>query len=1177
MNQKSKTLNGNEAAAHISYPFTEVAAIYPITPSSPMAEITDKWAAHGKKNMFGQRVRVVELQSEAGASGTIHGSLAAGALTTTYTASQGLLLMIPNMYKLVGELLPGVFHVSARALATHALSIFGDHQDVMACRQTGFGFLAASNAQEVMDLGCLAHLAAIKSRMPFLHFFDGFRTSHEYQNVNVIDFEDIQDLVDYQAIKEFRARALSPEKPVVRGTAQNPDIYFQGKELPNPYYKAVPEVVENYMQELEKIIGRSYNLFDYHGDPQAKHIIIAMGSVCDTIEETVDHLNEQGRKVGLIKVRLYRPFSAEHLLSAIPDTVKKIAVLDRTKEPGSLGEPLYQDVVHAYKNSQLNPEIIGGRYGLGSKETRPSHIISVFDNLAEDKPKDNFTIGIVDDVSHTSLPETGDVDITPSDTISCKFWGLGSDGTVGANQSAVKIIGDHTDLYAQAYFSYDSKKSGGTTVSHLRFGKQPIRAPYLVYNADYVACHNPAFVNNYDLLQGLKAGGTFVLNCPWSKEDLEEKLPASMKRYLAENDINFYIIDAISIAGEIGLGNRINMIMQSAFFKLADVIPIEDAVKYLKESVVENYGDKGQKVVDMNNLAIDKGIDSLIKVDIPKAWKDAQEEEYEESESEPEFVTNIQKPMAKHEGDDLPVSAFKGMEDGTFPLRTTAYEKRGIAVNIPEWQIDKCIQCNQCSYICPHAVIRPYLLDEEEVQRAPETFETKQATGKDMDDLSYRIQVSPLDCTGCGNCADICPAKGKALIMEPAEEQIEQQEDNWEFAQTITEKTDRVNTKTLKGSQFVKPLFEFHGACPGCGETPYYRLLTQLFGDRMLIANATGCSSIYCASAPSIPFTINSEGRGPAWANSLFEDNAEYGYGMYLASDYIQDRLAELAREVLETQQGDQDLNQALEEWLHVRKDGEKSKEAAKKLINLLNNRNLDANTTLKHIAEYQDYLIKRSQWLIGGDGWAYDIGFGGLDHVLSTGEDVNTLVMDTEVYSNTGGQSSKATQTAAMAKFASSGKATMKKDLGMMAMSYGYVYVAQVSMGANMNQTLKAFLEAEQYPGPSLIIAYSPCINHGIRSGMGTSISQEKAAVDSGYWHLYRYNPQLKEEGKNPFILDSKEPKESLQDFLMSEVRFASLQKVFPETAEKLFEKAKQDARTKYETYKTLSEHKLF
>ncbi|NFB56197.1 pyruvate:ferredoxin (flavodoxin) oxidoreductase [Clostridium botulinum] len=1166
-----KTMDGNQAAAEASYAFTEVAAIYPITPSTPMAEGVDEWSAHGKKNIFGQSVKVVEMQSEAGASGTVHGSLAAGALTTTYTASQGLLLMIPNLYKIAGELLPGVFHVSARALATHALSIFGDHQDVMATRQTGVALLAASNVQEVMDLANIAHLSAIKSRVPFLHFFDGFRTSHEYQKIEIINYDDVAKLVDYNALKEFKSRALNPEHPTLKGTAQNPDIYFQGREASNKFYKEVPNIVENYMREIEKITGRSYHPFDYYGDPDAENIIVAMGSVCDTIEETVDYLINKGQKVGIIKIHLYRPFCPTYFMKSLPKTVKKIAVLDRTKEPGSIGEPIYLDVCKVFYNTKDKPIIVGGRYGLGSKDTRPSQIISVFDNLNQDNPKDGFTIGITDDVTNTSLPEKDVVDTTPEGTISCKFWGLGSDGTVGANKTAVKIIGDNTDLYAQAYFSYDSKKSGGSTISHLRFGKDKIKSPYLIYNADYIACHNKSFIYNFDVLKGLKKNGTFVLNCPWDEAELEEKLPASMKKYIAENNINFYIIDGISIAQNIGLGGRINMIMQSAFFKLANVIPVNEAVELLKNSVEKTYGKKGEKIVEMNKAAIDTGIDAVHKVNIPSSWKNAEVEPTSIKE-EPDFIKKVQRPMSRHEGDELPVSAFNGMEDGTFPLGTTSYEKRGIAVMIPEWQIDKCIQCNQCSYICPHSVIRAYLLNKDEKEKAPSAFETKKATGKGLEELGYRIQISPLDCTGCGNCADVCPAPGKALIMKNAEEQIEMQSENWEFGLNITTKENLMDPKTLKGSQFIRPLLEFHGACPGCGETPYIKLLTQLFGDRMMIANATGCSSIWGGSAPSIPYTTNSQGKGPSWGNSLFEDNAEYGYGMYLAVKQIREKLVELMQEAL-NMEINQDLKDAFKQWLESMDDGEHSKTATAKILEAMPNENYQNNPILNEIMEKKDYLIKKSHWMIGGDGWAYDIGFGGLDHVLASGDDVNIFVMDTEIYSNTGGQCSKSTQTGAIAKFAAAGKKIKKKDLGLMAMSYGYVYVAQIAMGANMNHTIKTIAEAEAYKGPSLIIAYAPCISHGIKTGMGTSIAEEKKAVESGYWHLYRYNPMLKEEGKNPFTLDSREPTKSFKEFIQGEVRYSSLMNIFPGIAEKMSDMAEQHARERYDNYKHLAD----
>lgn len=1169
--QKFETMDGNQAAAYASYAFTDVAAIYPITPSSPMAEGVDEWSAHGMKNIFGQQVKVVEMQSEAGAAGTMHGSLAAGALTTTYTASQGLLLMIPNLYKMSGELLPGVLHVSARAIATHALSIFGDHQDVMACRQTGAVLLASSNVQEAADLGCIAHLSAIKSRLPFIHFFDGFRTSHEYQKVGLIEYDELAKLVDYNAIKEFRDRALSPEHPVARGTAQNPDIYFQGREVQNKFFDNVPDIVEGYMQEIKKITQREYHPFDYYGDTEAEYVIIAMGSVCDTIDETIDYLMGKGEKVGAVKVHLYRPFSEKYFLQVIPKTVKKIAVLDRTKEPGSPGEPLYLDVSKIYLAKSEKPIIIGGRYGLGSKDTRPSQIIAVFNNLKQTQPKDNFTIGIVDDVTNLSLPEVDVVETTPKGTISCKFWGLGSDGTVGANKTAIKIIGDNTDLFVQGYFSYDSKKSGGTTVSHLRFGPKPLRSPYLVYKADYIACHNKSFLYNYDILKGLKENGTFVLDCPWNGSELEESLPPAIKRYIANNNISFYTIDAITIASDIGLGNRINMVMQSAFFKLANIIPVEDAVKYLKNSIEKVYGKKGEKIVEMNNAAVDRGIGALVKVNVPEEWKNAPDEELPVKE-EPEFIKRIQRKMARHEGDELPLSAFEGMEDGTYPLGTTAYEKRGIAVMLPEWQIDKCIQCGQCSYICPHATIRLFLLNDEEVKNAPDTFKTKKAAGKGLEHLQFRVQVAPLDCTGCGNCADVCPAKGKALIMKPAEQEIEAESENWEYTAKITAKDDLIDPKTLKGSQFARPLLEFNGACPGCGETPYIRLLTQLFGDRMMIANATGCSSIWAASSPSIAYTTNAEGKGPAWANSLFEDNAEYGYGMYLGVKQIRERLSDLIEQVLKSEV-DEKIKAAFKEWLDKREDGDGSKAATKRIFEVLKDFDFTKNNIIKEIMEKKDYLIKRSFWMIGGDGWAYDIGYGGVDHVLASGDDVNLFVMDTEIYSNTGGQASKSTPTAAVAKFTAAGKKIRKKDLGLMAMSYGYVYVAQIAMGANMNQTMKAIVEAEKYKGPSLIIAYSPCISHGIKSGMGTSIFEEKRAVEAGYWHLYRYNPMFKEEGKNPFLLESKEPTTPYKEFIHGEVRYSQLMNVFPDIAGQMFDTAENHAKERYETYKRLSE----
>lgn len=1175
MAKKMKTMDGNTAAAYASYAFTEVAAIYPITPSSPMAEITDEWAANGRKNLFGQPVKVVEMQSEAGAAGAVHGSLQAGALTTTYTASQGLLLMIPNMYKIAGELLPGVFHVSARALAAHALSIFGDHSDVMACRQTGFAMLAEGSVQEVMDLTGVAHLSAIKGRVPFLNFFDGFRTSHEVQKIEVIDYEDFAKLLDWEAVDAFRQRALNPDNPVTRGTAQNPDIFFQAREASNPYYDAIPDIVADYMRKITELTGREYKPFVYYGDPEAENVIVAMGSVTEACEEVVDYLRSKGEKVGLIKVHLYRPFSEKYFFDVMPKTVKRIAVLDRTKEPGAVGEPLYLDVKSLYYNKADKPLIVGGRYGLGSKDVKPNQIIAVFDNLKADQPRDRFTIGIEDDVTNLSLPLGPSVNTEAPDAIRCKFWGLGSDGTVGANKQAIKIIGDNTDMYAQAYFSYDSKKSGGVTVSHLRFGKSRIRSTYLIDEADYIACHNQSYVGKYNLIDGLKKGGTFVLNCQWTEEELDEKLPAELKRKIANDDINFYIINATDIAREVGLGNRINMVMQAAFFKLANVIPIEDAVKYLKESIVEAYGRKGQAIVDMNYAAVDKGIEALHKVNVPESWKTAQDEPVKEDSDKPEFIKKVVEPMNNQMGDNLPVSTFKGIEDGTFPAGTSAFEKRGIAVTVPEWQIDKCIQCNQCSFVCPHAAIRPFLLDEEEKKNAPETLTTKPAVGPQFKGYEYRIQVSVLDCTGCGNCADVCPAKEKALIMKPFETQ-EQEIEHWNYIEkNVTYKDHLAPKTTLKNSQFAQPLIEFSGACAGCGETPYIKAITQLFGDRMMIANATGCSSIWGGSAPATVYCKNKEGKGPAWANSLFEDNAEYGLGMFLGVKQIRENV-KMQLEKLLTLNVPEDLKAAAESWIENMDDGEGSKKASKALCDALDNFKPECDEC-KEIAEElnkkRHYFVKRSQWIVGGDGWAYDIGYGGLDHVLASGEDVNVLVFDTEVYSNTGGQASKATPTAAVAKFAASGKRIKKKDLGMIAATYGYVYVAQVAMGANMNQFMKAIQEAEAHKGPSLIICYAPCINHGIRGGMSRTQTREKLAVESGYWHLWRYNPALKEQGKNPFILDSKEPTRSFREFIMDEVRYSSLQKTFPDVAEELFKAAEEDAKERLETYKRMAQ----
>ena len=1174
-----KTVDGNTAAAHVAYAFTDVAAIFPITPSSNMAEAVDDWSAQGRKNIFGQKVNVVEMQSEAGAAGAFHGSLQAGALTTTFTASQGLLLMLPNMYKVAGGLLPGVFHVSARALATSALSIFGDHQDVMAARQTGCVLLASGSVQEVADIAPVAHLAAIEGKLPFIHFFDGFRTSHEIQKVELLEYSDYASLLNMEAVKAFRDSALSPNHPVTRGTAQNDDIYFQTREASNKYYNNIVGVVEKYMAKMSELTGRKHGLFNYYGDENAKNIIIAMGSVTETIEETIDYLNAKGGSYGLVKVHLYRPFSNKHLLEAIPASAERICVLDRTKEPGSTGEPLYLDVRNAFFDVENAPMIIGGRYGLGSKDVTPTDIKTVFDNLTSEKPKNNFTLGIVDDVTNTSLEKSESIKIAHPGTVRCKFWGLGSDGTVGANKQAIKIIGDNTDKYAQAYFAYDSKKSGGITMSHLRFGDAPIRSTYLIDEADYIACHNQSYVNQYDLLKGLKEGGVFVLNTIWSQEELEQHLPAKMKKFIADNNINFYTVNATKIAQEIGLGNRINMIMQSAFFKLAAIIPETEAVEYLKDSIKKAYGKKGEKVVNMNFEAVEAGLNALVKIDVPDNWSNAEELEMAVDSDEPEFIKNILRPMNAQEGNNLPVSAFEGLEDGTFPAGTAAYEKRGVAVNVPEWITDNCIQCNQCAYVCPHACIRPVLVNEEEAANAPESFNTKKAIGKGFEGLQYRMQVSPMDCTGCGNCADICPAKQKALVMKPLDTQ-EVEVENWAFAVDTTKvapKGDIMAPTTVKGSQFRQPLIEFSGACAGCGETPYIKLVTQLFGDRMMIANATGCSSIWGGSAPSTPYTVNHEGKGPSWANSLFEDNAEFGYGMMLGVKQMRNKIAETMQTLL-TMDICESAKEAFNAWLEAREDGEASKAASEKVLEVLAGTcscaDEEVKSLLSEIESRKDYLVKRSQWILGGDGWAYDIGYGGLDHVLASGENVNVLVFDTEIYSNTGGQASKSTPVAAMAKFAAAGKRSKKKDLGMMAMSYGNVYVAQVGMGADKNQLMKAIIEAEKHDGPSLIIAYSPCISHGIKEGMGRAQANIEKAVKAGYWHLYRYNPQLKAEGKNPFTLDSKEPTESFREFLMGQVRYAAIAKQYPDVAEELFNMAEENAKERYNNYKRLAEN---
>ena len=1177
MAKKMMTIDGNTAAAHVAYAFTDVAAIFPITPSTTMAEVVDEWSAQGKKNIFGQTVNVVEMQSEAGAAGTFHGSLQAGALTTTFTASQGLLLMLPNMYKVAGELLPGVFHVSARAIASQALSIFGDHQDVMAARMTGCVMLAAGSVQEVADLAPVSHLAAIKGRLPFVNFFDGFRTSHEIQKVEVLDYEDYAEMIDREALKEFRSRALTPNNPVTRGTAQNSDIYFQTREASNIFYNNIIPIVEEYMAKIEEKTGRSYGLFNYYGAEDAKEIIVAMGSVTEAIEETIDELNARGEKYGLVKVHLFRPFSVEHLLKVIPQSVEKICVIDRTKEPGCNGEPLYLDVCSAFYGKENAPKIVGGRYGLASKDVTPSDIKAIFDNLKKDDSKNFFTVGIEDDVTFTSIPVEDELRIVTPGTVRCKFWGLGSDGTVGANKQAIKIIGENTDKYVQAYFAYDSKKSGGVTMSHLRFGDTPIRSTYLIDEADYIACHVQAYVNQYDLLKGLKKGGNFVLNTIWNEEEIERKLPAKMKRYIAENEINFYTVNATKLASEIGLGRRINMIMQSAFFKLAEIIPQEEATEYLKASIKKAYGKKGDKVVNMNYEAVEAGMNSLVKINVPESWKTATEEAKVETKKVTDFVKNIMNPMNSLEGDKLPVSAFNGLEDGTFPAGTAAYEKRGVATDVPEWNMAKCIQCNQCAFVCPHACIRPVLVTDEELAKAPVGFETKKATGKTLAGLNYRIQVSTLDCTGCNNCVDICPAPGKALEMKPLGTQVETEVANWDFSvsKEVSNKEHLTAGKTVKDSQFKQPLMEFSGACAGCGETPYIKLATQLFGDRMMIANATGCSSIWGGSAPSTPYTKNHEGKGPAWANSLFEDNAEFGYGMFLAADQMRKKIA-ANMESLISMDIAEEYKEVFKNWLENKDNGELSMVSSREVEAILAENNIEneeVKVLIEEIRERADFLVKRSQWILGGDGWAYDIGYGGLDHVLASGQDVNVLVFDTEIYSNTGGQSSKSTPAAAMAKLAASGKKTNKKDLGRMMMSYGNVYVAQVAIGADKNQVVKAMLEAEAHNGPSIIIAYSTCISHGLKKGMGFSIRNMDEAVKAGYWHLYRFNPQLKEQGKNPFTLDSKEPQGSFRDFIMDQVRYSAIAKQYPEQAEELFQMTEEHARRKYAELKKLAE----
>ena len=1166
MARKMKTMDGNTAAAHVSYAFTEVATIYPITPSSPMADYTDQWATQGRKNIFGNTVKLVELESEGGASGAFHGSLAAGALTTTYTASQGLLLMIPNMYKVAGELLPGVIDVSARALASHALSIFGDHQDIYACRQTGFAMLCSNSVQEVMDLGAVAHLAAIEGRVPFLHFFDGFRTSHEIQKVEVWDYEDLKEMCDMDAVAAFKKRALNPEHPVLHGSAQNPDIFFQVREACNPYYDAIPDLVEKYMNMVNAKIGTDYKPFNYVGAPDAEKVIIAMGSVCETIDETIDYMLAKGEKVGAIKVRLYRPFSAKHLLAVMPKSVKTISVIDRTKEPGSIGEPLYLDVVAALKGTEFESvKVLNGRYGLGSKNTTPADIFAIFAN--EDKA--GFTVGIVDDVTNTSLPRTETANTAPAGTTSCKFWGLGADGTVGANKNSIKIIGDHTPMYAQAYFDYDSKKSGGVTTSHLRFGKTPIKSTYLIDKADFVACHCPAYMNKYDMVQDVKDGGTFLLNCEWSPEEVGNHIPGQAKRYMAEHNVKFYIIDGIKLGKEIGLGGRINTVLQSAFFKLANIIPEDEAIQYMKEKALASYAKKGDDIVQMNYQAIERGANEVVEVPVPAEWKDCKDEVLGEQavSGKPEvldFVNNIQKPINACQGDKLPVSTFKNVIDGTFPQGTAAYEKRGVAVDVPCWNSEGCLQCNQCAYVCPHAVIRPVVMNEEEKNNAPAGMKVTPMTG--MPGYYFTMTVSVLDCTGCGSCTNVCPGNNRndVLKMASLETQMDEQK-FFEYGLTVSDKPEvleKFKKGTVKGSQFVQPLLEFSGACAGCGETPYAKLITQICGDRMLIANATGCSSIWAGSSPSTPYTVNKAGKGPAWGNSLFEDNAEFGFGMKLAQDANRAALKNKLDEILASTDN-ADVKAAIDEYYATYEDGEANAKATEKLVAALEACGCDK---AQEILKEKEFLSKKSQWILGGDGWAYDIGYGGLDHVLAANKDVNVFVFDTEVYSNTGGQASKSTNLGAIAQFAAAGKDVKKKDLAAIAMSYGYIYVAQVAMGADMNQCVKAIQEAESYNGPSLVIGYAPCINHGIRKGMSKAMEEEKLAVQSGYWHLFRFDPRKALEGKNPFTLDSKAPTKEYQEFIMGESRYINLKKQNPERAAKLFGEAEANAKAKYE-----------
>ena len=1175
VSRKKKTMDGNMAAAHVSYAFTEAAAIYPITPSSPMADYTDLWANEGLKNIFGQPVVMSEMQSEAGAAGALHGSLQAGALSTTYTASQGLLLMVPNMYKMAGELLPAVIHVSARSLATHALSIFGDHTDVYACRQTGFAMLCAGSVQEVMDLGAVAHLSAIEGRVPFLHFFDGFRTSHEIQKIEVWDYEDLKEMCPMEAVRAFRDRALNPNRPVQRGTAQNPDIFFQMREAANSYYDRLPAIVETYMGKVNEKVGTDYKLFNYYGAPDAEKVIVAMGSVCDAAEETIDYLTARGEKVGLVKVRLFRPFSARHLIEALPDTVKCIQVLDRSKEPGAQGEALFLDVTSALRDSKFKDvPIFGGRYGLGSKDTYPSDLIAVYNNTS----KNGFTLGIEDDVTHLSLPRTESPETSPEGTTSCKFWGMGADGTVGANKNSIKIIGDHTEKYVQAYFDYDSKKSGGVTISHLRFGDKPIKSSYLIDKADFVACHMPAYIYKYDMVQDLKPGGSFLLNCSWGVDELEKNLPGQVKRYIAENNIHFYTIDGFALGKEIGLGGRINTILQSAFFVISGIIPKDEAIRYMKDAATKTYSKKGDDIVEMNHKAIEAGAEKFVEMDIPSSWKSAQDDNLTDEVSGDnktlmEYVNLVQSKINAQRGNELPVSAFVDYVDGTVPLGSAAYEKRGVGIDIPRWNPDGCIQCNFCSYVCPHACIRPLAMDGETLAQAPEGTTTEM---KGMDGMTFAITISPLDCTGCGNCVNVCPGnkRNDVLKMISKDESMYQQKlfDYGVNVQTPEKVFETFKVDTVKGSQFKKPLLEFSGACAGCGETQYAKLATQLFGDRMYIANATGCSSIWGGSSPAMPYTVNHEGEGPAWANSLFEDNAELGFGMALGQRTIRYKVRDAA-EALAGQTDDSELKQKCSRYLETWENGSENKAAARELVDYIQNKGTaSSDSYAQTILEYKDFAAKKSQWIFGGDGWAYDIGYGGLDHVLASGQDINVLVFDTEVYSNTGGQASKSTPTGAIAQFASGGKEVKKKDLAAIAMSYGYIYVAQVAQGADMAQTVKAFKEAESYNGPSIIIAYAPCINHGIRTGMGNSMEEEKKAVEAGYWHLFRFNPDNAKKGGNPFTLDSKQPTGDYRSFLMGEVRYNRLMRANPERAERLFEKSEKEAKEKYDRLAQMS-----